>query len=190
MSFDLTKFLKSFEEEMLKNVERSTENALNALSQLERSLVHGRFKEGINSYQILCNTLLGQKIWSSDKDNSVINQNFEKIAKTANSIVEILQPYVENLEKLTNLDGDLIFEHLPTEQVKNVEVEQNETESDEDKLLRTISKSPKKQISYTKLRSSLGWDRKKLDVALNMLSKNNKSITVSQINSRKMVVLK
>ncbi len=176
-------------EEMLKNVERSTQNALNALTQFEKSLIQGRFKEGINSYQVLCNTLLGQKIWSSDKDNQAINDNFEKIAATAKNIVDILQPYVESLEKLTNVDGDLIFEHIPTENTGNQQGKNEVKENDESRLMQIISSSPKKQITYTKLRSSLGWDRKKLDTTLNALTKRNNKVSITQKNSRKMVSL-
>lgn len=176
-------------EEMLENVEHSTENALKALTQFERSLISGRFKDGINSYQVLCNTLVGQKIWSSDKNNQKINQNFEKIASTAKSIVQILKPYVENLEKLTSVDGELVLEDVTSKSPENGENRKEHTVSDEEKIIRVLATSPKNQITYTKLRTTLGWERKKLDKLLNSLVEKESRVTINQKNSRKIVLL-
>ena len=109
--------------------------------------------------------------------------------KAAKNIVDILQPYVENLEKLTNLDGDLIFDQIPAQAEETQNNEAEIQENDHDKLLRLIASSPKKQITYTKLRSTLEWDRTKLDAALNSLSEKNSKVSIVQKNSRKVVVL-
>jgi hypothetical protein len=181
-------------EEMLKNVEHSTESALTALSQLEQNLMRGRFKEGIAPYEVMCKTLVGQRIWTSDKNNEKINKNFKQISNTARNIIDILMPYVQNLEKLAVIDGEIVFED---EQISDVvhsiddEVLNNEKPAqDEDKVMTVLKKSPRKKMSYTKLRSSLGWERKKLNEVLKTIAENTGAIAITTSGSRKMITLK
>ena len=75
------------DEELIGNVLHSTKNALLALKQLEQSLIAGRFKEGLVPYEIMCKTLVGQRIWTLDKNHSQIDENFLKISQTAQSII-------------------------------------------------------------------------------------------------------
>jgi len=176
-------------EEMLKNVIHSTESAVVALSQLEENLIRGRFREGILPYETMCKTLVGQKIWTSDKENEKINKNFKQISRTAKNIIDILQPYIQNLNKLTTLDGEIILEdNKPYEVVDSTNNEKYN--HDEEKVITAVGSSSKKQISYTKLRSLLEWDRKKLNQVIDNIAEKNGAITVTMAGSRKIITLK
>jgi len=141
-------------EAMLENVEHSTQSALTALSQLERNLIMGRFKEGIASYEAMCKTLVGQRIWTSDKNDENINRNFKKISNIAQNIIDILLPYVQNLEKLAIIDGEIAVEDGKTCEVADAIddsiVNDEKPSQDEDKVMAALKKSPKKKLSYTK----------------------------------------
>lgn len=172
-------------EELLKNVVLSTENALMALTHLEQNLIKGRFKEGIKPYEAMINTLIGQRIWSSDKNDSRINNNLKKIAATAQNLIDILQPYVENLEKLTSIDGEIILENAESEiEINSIDAE-NIGNKDMNKVIQIIEESPKQQISYTRLRSELGWEKERLDKILSTMAESG--IKTSHVGSRKLV---
>ncbi|MDA8136250.1 MAG: hypothetical protein M0T82_16650 [Desulfobacteraceae bacterium] len=178
-------------EEILKNVMHSTENALMALSQLEQNLIRGRFKEGAAPYATMCKTLVGQRIWTCDKQDEKINKNFKKISNTARNIIDIFTPYVENLKKLTMIDKEIVFEQDQTHEVADAIDDEVANDvllvQDEEKVISAIKSSPKKQISYTKLRSMLGWNRKKLDGVLNRTLQKTGAITITMSGSRKMI---
>lgn len=180
--------------ELLKNVMHSTESALAALSQLEQSLVRGRFKEGIVPYEVMCKTLVGQRIWTSDKNDGRINSNFGKISVVARNIIDILAPYIDNLKKIAMLDGEMTFERGDVSETvgpldgsggKVVQPVQ-----DEEMVLDALKKSPKNQMSYTKLRSMFGWDRKRVEDVLAAIAGKSGAISVTTTGSRKMITLK
>lgn len=179
--------------EMIDNILNSTNSAILALSQMEQNLIRGRFKEGASSYDAMCKTLVGQRIWSSDKENDKVNENFRKISKSAQNIINMLSPYVNSLEKLTNIEAGIVFgDGDNIEEVPSISEEdsntQNEQLDDKTIVYKIINESTKKQISYTKLRTKLGWDRKRLDTVLDSLSNVDNSISISTSGSRKIIV--
>ena len=180
--------------DMLKNVLHSTENALMALSQLEKNLIQGRFKEGAAPYAAMCKTLVGQRIWTSDKHDEKINSNFQKISRVAQNIVNIFTPYVENLNRLTMIDREIVLENDDSfEVLESIDNKVTGTEfliPEEELIIEAVKKSPKKQLSYTKLRTTLGWDRKKIDSVLEKLIEKTETIAVTMAGSRKIIILK
>lgn len=182
---DYTKQPKD-KEELLKNVIHSTNNALMALSQLEQNLIKGRFKEGIKPYETMINTLVGQRIWSSDKDNIIVHNNFKKIALTTQNIINILQPYIDNLQKLQSIDGEIRLNNGAEKfKIPSVDKDLLHENKDVNTVIQVIKRNPKHRVSYTKLRTELGWDNKKLDDIL----KSNINIKTLIVSSRKMVTL-
>lgn len=181
-------------EEMLKNVEHSTESAILALSQLEKNLLNGRFKEGIAAYDTMCKTLVGQRIWTSTKSSEKVDKNFKKISDSAKAIVNILQPYVQSLQKLTNIDAKILIEGEGANQAISPYINNNVASenflTEEEKILSLIRNSPKGQISYTKLNSSLGWERKKLDGILKKMVEKTNSISMIVSSARRMIIFK
>ena len=93
-------------EAMIQNVRQSTSSALEALEQLRRSLVQARFSESSDAYRTMCDTLLGQRIWTMDKEDEVVERNFGQLRKEAAEIKGILEPYVRSFEKLERLPVD------------------------------------------------------------------------------------
>ena len=180
-------------EEMLQNVMHSTESALLALSHLEKSLVRGRFKEGMAPYAAMCKTLVGQRIWTGDKNHKKINQNFKQISNISRNIIDILLPYIENLKTLAVIDGDLICKFEQTGEIAaGTEGEAGTDEglvADAEKVLDAVKKSPKKLVSYSRLRSTLGWERKRLDQVLKTMAEDNHAISITRISSRRMIGL-
>lgn len=85
---------------MIDNVNQSTRSAIKALSYFHRSLVQAKLPQSIQSYRTMCDTLVGQRIWMLDKATPEVEANFDELAQVAESITQILQPYVENLQKL------------------------------------------------------------------------------------------
>ena len=176
-------------EVLLKNVLESTKSALLALSQLEQNLIRGRFKEGVKSYEIMCKTLIGQRKWAFDKQDLKVNKNFKNIISTAHNIIDILQPYVKNLEKLTHIEGEIFFRN-GQDGIETIPIDSDEKLlSDEEMVYLTVKASPQNRISYTKLRSELGWSRKKLDHVLNSLDTKIKAFKINILGSRKTVTL-
>lgn len=178
------------DDDLQSNVVHTTENALLALEQLERNLINGRFKEGIKSYEAMTTALVGQRIWSSHKNNDRINRNFKKISSTARNIQNILQPYVECLEKISTFDSvtQLNGVNQPEEEVLlSNELHKNMT--DEEIVRDALLNSPKNQISYTKLKTMLSWDSQRLDRVIGRMKQKGNTITVTLINSRKVVFM-
>ena len=175
----------STDKDLLTNIVLSTENALKALVSFEHSLVKGHFKESIGPYSIMCKTLAGQRIWSKDKGNQEIDTNFRKISEVANNIVNILKPYIENIEKLRI--GEL-EDIRPVNQIEiTEEVDGGNVLSDEQKLMNIMQNQRGKQISYTNLKAALGWNRKQLDEVLKALQENSKFLTINISGSRKII---
>jgi hypothetical protein len=174
-------------DELINNVLHSTESALNALIQLEQSLIKGRFKDGIVPYSVMCKTLVGQRLWSADMNHSGIDKNFNQISRTAKSIIEILQPYISNLEKLIAFDREISGEEMfwPSED----EIKLVEPDSDSEKVKLIFRKRSQKQMSYTSLRSELSWEKKRLDEALATMENKQGGITIVVSGSRKMISL-
>lgn len=179
------------EKEMIENIINSTDSAIMALTQMEQNLIRGRFKEGAAAYDAMCKTLVGQRIWSSNKDNNKVNSNFRKISKSAKNIIDMLSPYVNSLEKISTIDGEIVFEDTEANEVaSSISDKENSSGNIDDNNLvfNIIEKSTKKQISYTKLRTKLGWDRKRLDTVLDKLATIENSISISTVGSRKMII--
>jgi Holliday junction resolvasome RuvABC ATP-dependent DNA helicase subunit len=173
------------DKDLLENIVLSTENALKALLSFEHSLVKGHFKESIGPYSVMCKTLVGQRIWSKDKNNQEIDANFRKISEVANNIVNILKPYLESIEKLKigEFEGACRVNQIKiTEEINGGSVL-----SDEQKILNIIQNQRGKQISYTNLKAALGWNRKQLDEALKALHENSKFLTLNISGSRKII---
>jgi hypothetical protein len=172
---------------LIENVLLSTENALKALTSFEQSLVKSRFKEGVGSYANMCKALIGQRIWSMDKNNMEIDNNFQKISQTAQNIINIIKPYIQNFEKLavleergTSNEGELFG--IETTSAGRVD-------DDDKRLLEIVRKHHANQISYTSLRALLGWERKRLDGVLASVAKKHDSISINTSGSRKMIHL-
>ena len=175
---------KQREEELLANIKHSTDNALKALVSLEQNLIRGRFKEGIDSYDLMCKTLVGQKLWSVDKNITEIDNNFKQLADTAKRIIQILQPYINSLNKLLLIEKEV--------QTKNTERSEQEIEykgltDDQAKLVNLINNFHRQEISYTKLRAMLGWEKKRLDSVLQSFNDRVGEITVIKVGSRRFI---
>ena len=175
-------------DEILNNVIHSTNSALSALSQLEQNLIKGRFKEGIKPYETMINTLIGQRIWSSDKNNYIVNSNFIKLALSAQNIISILQPYIVNLTKLQSVDGELSLNIGQNNVIVNSLGNKENTNSDIDYILQIIQNKPKGQVSYSKLKTELQWNRKKLDSTLEEMNREG-LISTSVISARKVITV-
>jgi hypothetical protein len=173
--------------DLTENVSNSTESAIKALKHLEMNLIQGGFKDAIAAYSMMSKTLIGQRGWAENNPNTIIHKNFREIAKTAGNIVDILKPYIENREKLRSLLGEDTLEKNELDQ-KTV-IDFNSISSDKNQVINILNKQTRKQISYTNLRSTLGWERKKLDEILDLVAKNSHNVTIRNSGSRKMIIL-
>jgi predicted transcriptional regulator len=149
-------------QDMIRNVEDATANALLALRHLEQSLVQARFQEGQDAYVTMCKTLLGQRIWSLDKNNEKIESNFSAIGDVSNHIVEILKPYVTHFEKLSQLIAE-----TRRQEKQNVDLSPEQT-----KVIDALA-SETKPLSITRLRAKVRMGRQKLDKLIDELSQVN-----------------
>lgn len=163
--------------EMLSNVRHSTESAITALQHLKQSLVKGRFQEGLMPYRAMCSTLAGQRVWSLDKNDNQINQNFDELARLSNVIINLLEPYVSCLQKLANV----------TEVQPVTDTPLTEDEEQQLKILE-ILKEEKHTTSFTRLRSSLNMERKKLESHLSVLEEKG-CIAIKNVRGRKLIEL-
>lgn len=145
-------------QDLVRNVQDATANALLALRHLEQSLVQARFKDGQEAYVTMCKTLLGQRIWSLDKDNERIEANFSAIGEVTNHIVEILKPYVTHFDKLNHLIAET---RRPEKQKADLSPEQT-------KIIDALAKE-KEPLSITRLRTKVRMGRQKLDKVITEL---------------------
>ena len=77
----------------------------------------------------------------------------------------------------------------PNTQPQNDTQAQNISEEGQ-KIIKLLLENSKYQISYTKLRSTLGWPKKKLDKILHILDVNFEAINYTSAGSRKFIVLR
>jgi hypothetical protein len=138
--------------DLAKNVEDASANALLALRHLEQSLVQARFEEGRDAYISMCKTLLGQRVWSLDKNNENIEANFLAIGQVSSHIIEILSPYITNFEKLSRL-----IDETTQKQPSTIELNPEQT-----RVIDAL-KQEQQPISITRLRTLVRMGRQKLD---------------------------
>ncbi len=172
--------------DMIKNVRHSTENALTALKQLENALVKGRFEEGVKPYHLMCNTLLGQRVWSLDKEDEIIHKNFDELSRVAARIINIFQPYVQSLEKLAQFSKDHRERVHPEISDNNIIPVKEKCLDTNEELVLKILKREKRQISFTKLRADAKLEKKKLEHLLLKLQSESK-ILISENRGRKLI---
>ena len=170
------------ENELLLNVKRSTQNALEALKEFEKSLIRGRLAEGLPAYETMCNTLVGQRIWSLDKKDPDLNTRFNELAVTAQNIIKILQPYVSNFEKLAQFIGD---EQTIGQTLESLSAPESEDNHNELKI-KKILKNRKKNCSLTKLRSEIRLRKDELQKVLDKLVASGE-IAVIESGGRKFI---
>ena len=120
-----------------------------------------------------------------DKNNTKIDENFVSIAETSKRIIDILQPYVENLQRLTEMGESIVV----TGAEQTIKTKGSTSLSSEEKqILLILSRSSKNQISQTKLRSTLGWEKNKFEKYLLLLEA--KALTRRKIISSRQMVIK
>jgi hypothetical protein len=93
------------EAELVANVRRSTETAVNVVQHLEQSLARGGFAAGLAAYGQMTETLAGQRFWSLDKSDGEIERNFRDLTAAAARVHAMLAPYVRMMERLGALAG-------------------------------------------------------------------------------------
>jgi hypothetical protein len=92
-------------EALLANVLKSVKTAREILTHFRTSLVQSGFEKGIPSYQKMCATLLGQKLWSQTFRNEELDKEFRNLAGSAVEIYEVLAPYTEIMKKLSAISA-------------------------------------------------------------------------------------
>ena len=197
---------KQTNKEMVENVKQSTASALQALQFFHRSLVQARLPHSIQSYRTMCDTLVGQRIWMLDKNEPEVLRNFEELSQIAQSINDILGPYVNHLDKLVELGADnkdtkveLVSDNGEIEEVP-LETEQTDVpvssassvsqtvgDSTSSKILALLRKN-KKKISFTKIRSDLKLKRNDAKTALDKLVRTG-DVVCKQVGGREMYEL-
>jgi len=197
---------KQTTQEMVDNVKQSTSSALQALQFFHRSLVQAQLPQSIQSYRVMCDTLVGQRIWMLDKNEPDVHRNFEELARVAQSINDILGPYVNHLDKLIELGADnkdtkveLISEDGDAEEISSSEVSTESTDttqailtkssngSNAGKILEFLKKN-KKKVSFTKIRSDLKLKRNDAKLTLDKLVSTGDVIR-KQVGGREMYEL-
>ncbi len=197
---------KQTNKEMVENVKQSTASALQALQFFHRSLVQARLPQSIQSYRTMCDTLVGQRIWMLDKNEPEVLKNFEALSQIAQSINDILGPYVNHLDKLVELGADnkdtkieLVSDNGELEEIP-LEAEGSEvtasaaenvtqpaSSSTASKILALLRKN-KKKISFTKIRSDLKLKRNEAKTALDKLVGTG-DVVRKQVGGREMYEL-
>lgn len=182
--------------EMIDNVKQSTSSALQALQFFHRSLVQARLPQSIQSYRTMCDTLVGQRIWMLDKESPEVLKNFEELSQIAQSINEILSPYVSHLDKLVELgasnqntqveltseeDIEKFYSQLEESQpISEQQAGSNEKSFDTtaEKILAILEKNRKK-ASFTKIRSELRLKRSEVKLVLDRMVSNGEILCKS-----------
>ena len=190
--------------EMVENVKQSTSSALQALQFFHRSLVQAQLPQSIQSYRVMCDTLVGQRIWMLDKNEPEVLKNFEELARVAQSINDILGPYVNHLDKLVELGADnkdtkveLLSDDGSVEELTSNESESilhevpvaqsTQLDSNAGKIIDLLRKN-KKKVSFTKIRSDLKLKRNDAKATLDKLVSAGEIIR-KQVGGREMYEL-
>lgn len=190
--------------EMVENVKQSTSSALQALQFFHRSLVQAQLPQSIQSYRVMCDTLVGQRIWMLDKNEPEVLKNFEELARVAQSINDILGPYVNHLDKLVELGADnkdtkveLLSDDGNVEELTSTESESvlhevpvaqsTQLDSNAGKIIDLLRKN-KKKVSFTKIRSDLKLKRNDAKATLDKLVSAGEIIR-KQVGGREMYEL-
>ena len=166
--------------ELIANVRKSVRTAVDVLTHLERSLERGGFAEGAATYNSMCNTLLGQRLWSRGFENPEIDAAFGELSRLAARIHATLAPYTQMMVRLGALsadDVDLGLTRAPEEAV----------DPDERRLLEVLHEAGK-PISFTRLRTRTGLPRASLEKLLTHLVDAGVASEV-RVSSRRMITL-
>lgn len=171
-------------EQLVVNVRESVRTAIEILTHLERSLLQGRFAEGVGSYRAMCDTLVGQRLWSLEVDDNEIDQLFQQLAEIAVRIHSVLAPYKSMMLKISAVA------ELKTDTVKIVVPASEVDENLEDEAITVIEalREYGKAMSVTRLQSKSGLIRKRLLGVLNELEAAGR-ITIARSGGRRVVVL-
>ena len=176
---------------MIVNVRASTTAAVDALEQFRLSLVRARFAESAEVYRSMCDTLLGQRIWTLDKDDDQVERNFQRLREEAAEIRALLEPYLKSFEKLEQVPVDTELEDIEVSPPASRSVDEREPRGRpgaESLVIEALSKGRRNTLSMTRLRTSLGMPRKELEALLSDLSARQR-IAIETSGSRKMIRL-
>lgn len=174
---------KQSEEAMIKNIAQSTDSALQALQFFHQSLVSAKLPQSINSYRVMCDTLVGQRIWMLDKNEPEIFKKFEELSHIAQSINDILGPYVKHLDKLSG-----VGETNENTEVEWIEDESNSTQktsmlNSESQVNERLSTSTAEQNNTVSNDNSKPSQYSDQDKVLAVLRKNKKRTSFTKIRS-------
>lgn len=154
------------DEELVANVRKSVRTATDVLNHLRRSLEQGGFARSTASYKTMVSTLVGQRLWSQEVGDEEIDAAFKELSVLAARIHGILTPYAQMMEQLGALDSLSLdeVELVPSGDLVG-DGEVNELD-DEARQVLIILQEAGKPISFTRLRSTSGLSRSRLDQLL------------------------
>lgn len=87
------------EQAIADNVRQTLDTAIQVLGHFEGSLTQAGFAEGAAAYRKLADTLIGQRLWSTNR-GIALDQRFAEVARRARSIHDVLAPYVNTMLRL------------------------------------------------------------------------------------------
>jgi predicted transcriptional regulator len=153
-------------ETLMVNVLKSVKTAQDVLTHFESSLEQGGFAKGVPPYQKMCDTLLGQRLWSTPHQNEELEVEFQKLSSKAARIFETLLPYTEIMKKLSA--------------VSSIEKATMEMDDSDEVIFKIISES-RGPISFTALKTKAKLPKKELLKKLDNFEKSG--LITSKISS-------
>lgn len=145
------------ERELLANVGRTLDTAIQVLTHLEQTLVRAGFARGAGAYRSMCDVLLGQRLWSLSRADDRLRHSFKDVAAHAAAVHRILHPYTETMQRLSALSA---FE---------CELLSGAGVADQDRAVVRILELGGDGLSFTSLADSVSLQEDVLRVALDRL---------------------
>jgi len=150
------------QEESITNVRKSVRTAIEVFTHLEQSLLQGRFRESVRSYETMCDTLVGQRLWSLTVNDPEIDASFRELGELAARLFEMLSPYATISKKL------MVLPNVDLGRNAGRTKESSAVTGDAAIVLNAL-KEFAKPMTITRLRSQSGLDRVRLNKALEEL---------------------
>ena len=149
-------------EDLTVNVRKSVRTAIEVFTHLERSLLQGRFRESVASYEQMCDTIVAQRLWSLRINDPEIDASFQELAQLAASLYEMLAPYAAISKKL------MVLPNVDLDRNAGRAQESGAISGDAAIVLNALRESGK-PMTITRLRSQSGLDRVRLNTAIEEL---------------------
>lgn len=167
-------------EDLVANVRRTTETAVQVLRHFAHTLDQAGFRAGAESYEQLALTLAGQRLWTAQHGDEAIERNFDQLAGAAAEVRRTLVPYVRVMERLSALGTP-----APADRESGTASDGSAGLDSLERGVLDALRQTAEACSATRLRTATGLSASSLRAALDRLVEQE-LVTVIQRGSRQM----